>query len=653
MRSASNCASRSGRRLPSGETDARGTTRAACRLRTGVPAAAPPRRGRPRILRALPSVAFLWLGLLVLLSAGDAGASHASLLKRREARIRRLGPIVTEILFVGNDTFEAERLLTYMETVESGFFRTTYFDRRILSRDLDKLEMLYQMQGFLDAEVNAEDFRLGPDSLSVEILVGVYEGDRWSIDEVTIEGNDVVTDAELTEVFRLEPGGPFFQNSVERDRRAILDEYARRSYLDARVFTSVDRDDVVRTATVHHGVIEREQARIGEIAVLGDDKTRQYVIEREFEFKPGELFDFEKIGETQANVYRTGLFNSVWIEPAAEDTGKVVKDLVVRVNERPSGVFEFTVGYAAFDGLEVGAEISNRNVQGQAIRLGIEGRHSRLAREVRLSLGDPYFTGRRIAVNTETHYGWSDEGSHVAETAGGSLILSKGFGSTVTVEGGYEFERTIVLESVDGSEDIGANYTSDVPLATTYDTRDDILDTRRGMLARIEVDVASSRLGGTNDFVRTTLIWRGFQRLTHGRVAGLATRFGWVKSHGDGSEVPVNERFLAGGEGSVRGFERNSLGPVGEDGKARGGRALLEVRGEIRFPVWKKIRMAAFVDAGQVFEDWRATTFTNLAVGGGLGLRYVSPFGILRFDAAIPVTGNGHVWYYVSIGQAF
>lgn len=641
MRSVSGCAYRSSR--PAGGSRSR--RGALCAVR---------RRSRPGA-RASRGAAFCALVLLVTsgLSA-PAGATRPdpSLQARREARIRRLGPLVERIQFAGNETFEAGDLRPLMNTRESTFLSVVHFDRKTLDLDLANVQRYYESQGFLDARVVVDDMLVSRDGLSIEILIGVYEGARWLVSGVTFEGNGVFSDDELLDVLSVEPGGPYLQNRLEADRRALLDAYAGKSYLDAKIFQVVERDDEVHRAEIHYRIVEREQAVIASIEIEGDDKTREFVIDRELGFAPGQLFDFRRIGRSQARLYRTGLFNSVWIEPAPADTGKAEKRMDVRVRERPSGVIDLKIGYAAIDGYEVGTEFLNRNVQGQAIQLRLGGAYGERVREARASVGDPWFTGRRIAIDAFGKYSWNDEESYVAESAGAGFVLTKRFGRTFTIEGGYGFERTVILEGVAEEDGDGTNYTSDISAAVTYDSRDDILDARRGMLARIETRFASKRLGGTNDFSLYEILWRGFKEIRHGRTAALSARLGWIKPQGEGG-VPVNERYFAGGEGSVRGFPRNTLAPLDDSGEPLGGRALVELRAEVRFPILGRLGAAAFVDAGQAFEDFGAITRSGLAVGAGGGLRFRSDFGVIRLDVATPVSESGSVQYYIGVGQAF
>jgi len=606
------------------------------------------------------------LVVLGLLAASDSVAARGdpALIRRTSARLISAGPVVADIFFVGNDTFDDELLFRYMHTRESRFVRKSRYDRRTFLQDLANLERFYVSQGFLDADVEVGDMSLSSDSTSVAILIGIYEGDRWAIETVTFTGERVIPEGELRSLVTLGEGSPFVVSLVEQDRRVVSEEYARRSYLDARVSQEVTRDDERRLVAIDYTVTEREQATIASIEVEGDEKIRKFVVERELTFHAGELFDFKKIGESQAHLYRTGLFNSVWIEPARADTGKPEKRVIVRVSERASGEFELSVSHSGInfddfkeglqnlDFLELGAEFRNRNVQGQATNMTLGGRYSGLARDVRASVGDPWFLGKRVAAEFAAQHEWKKEeketGSDgetepvVTEVTSGSLVLSKKFGLNVALEGGYEYSHNYD----ESSDDSRSTETSALLLGAVYDSRNDVLSASRGMFLRGEVDIASSHLGGTNDFTRFEVDWRGYIKPRRARVAALELRMGWIAPRGEDSEVPELARYYKDMEGLVRGF------PI-DDGQRRRGMALVLARGEIRFPVRRSLRGAAFVDAGRVFGHIEDVNLSRLRVGVGLGLRFESRIGVLRLDVATPVSEKGDPQYYFGVGQVF
>ena len=345
--------------------------------------------------------------------------------------------------------------------------------------------------------------------------------------------------------------------------------------------------------------------------------------------------------------------------PAAADSGKPEKRVIVRVAERVSGEFDLSASYAGInfneglqnlDFLELGAEFRNRNIQGQATTMTLGGRYSGLARDVRASVGDPWFLGKRVAAEFAAHHEWKEEErekeeAFVTEVTSGSFILSKKLDLNLTLETGYEFSHNYEENERKSTE------TSAVLLGAVYDSRNDVLSASRGMFLSGEVDIASSHLGGTNDFTRFEVDWRGYIRPRRGRVAALELRVGWIDPRGDDGEVPELERYDA--EGLVRGFPYDVLNPLDADGGVTKGMALVLVRGEARFPVRKNLRGAAFVDAGRVFGDIQDVNLSRLGVGVGLGLRFEIRIGVLRLDVATPVSEKGEPQYYFGVGQVF
>jgi translocation and assembly module TamA len=121
------------------------------------------------------------------------------------------------------------------------------------------------------------------------------------------------------------------------------------------------------------------------------------------------------------------------------------------------------------------------------------------------------------------------------------------------------------------------------------------------------------------------------------------------------ADVPRHIRFYAGGGGSVRGYDYQSIGPRDERNRPSGGGSLVEASAELRQRVWGDIGAVAFVDAGSVGSG-SAPEFSNLRVGAGLGLRYHTPIGPIRADVAVPLVkqqGSSNFGLYVGIGQAF
>ena len=208
-----------------------------------------------------------------------------------------------------------------------------------------------------------------------------------------------------------------------------------------------------------------------------------------------------------------------------------------------------------------------------------------------------------------------------------------------------------------------------VSLSAVRSTRDDAFNPKRGTLVGLNGELALPALGSEVGFVKTFLQGFFYRQLPSSpRVVlaagarlglGLAEELG-----GDARDLPASERFFAGGDTTVRGFQLDRLGEpdtFDRDGTPIGGRAELILNGEVRLALWKDLGVVGFIDAGNVYATVDNLSLGNLRAGTGFGVRYNSPVGPFRFDFGFklgtlrtygPVKEDRFA-LHISIGQAF
>jgi len=195
-------------------------------------------------------------------------------------------------------------------------------------------------------------------------------------------------------------------------------------------------------------------------------------------------------------------------------------------------------------------------------------------------------------------------------------------------------------------------------LGLRRDTTDDPLDPTRGTWLDFSLEPAAEAIGSQLDYVKSLLEGRVFVPIGP-TVLASRLRIGTMVAFGNtlAADLPVTELFYSGGSDSVRGYGYQKLGPIGAEGEAVGGASLLEGSVELRFPIWSALQGVAFADAGQLSLQawgWRPA---SLLYASGVGLRYRTPLGPIRFDVGVPLNPpNGGVQSYrlwFSIGQAF
>jgi translocation and assembly module TamA len=196
-----------------------------------------------------------------------------------------------------------------------------------------------------------------------------------------------------------------------------------------------------------------------------------------------------------------------------------------------------------------------------------------------------------------------------------------------------------------------------LPMYMEWDTSDDVLDPTRG--GRLSLQLAPNQDIVETDlsFVKGLVTTSRYVQLS--RVPSLVLAGKLALGAITGSErdaIPADERFYAGGGGSIRGYPYQTVGPIEQD-EPLGGRSLLEISMEVRWKITEQFGLVAFWDGGSAFRGTRLDSGEDLRWGAGAGLRYFTSVGPLRLDIGIPLNRrpdvDDHFQLYVSLGQAF
>jgi outer membrane protein assembly factor BamA len=313
----------------------------------------------------------------------------------------------------------------------------------------------------------------------------------------------------------------------------------------------------------------------------------------------------------------------------------------------------------------VSADATRRSLFGRAITIGAAGVYRRRERQTRVFASAP----RLFGLGLESLISFQLSNTQIAgdlplvrDLAGVSWEQRMRLADRLELSYSYRFERNHTFDPNAPEDplfpvlDITANVARLVGTAA-FDSRDDLFDARRGTFASASLEYAPEALGSTSGirFVRSLTQLYHF-RLWQGMVLASGARLGLARGLGGVDLIP-SERFRTGGSRSVRGVEEGSLGPRDEIfGDVIGGNAMLVFNQELRFPIYRWLRGAAFLDAGNVFATPRAVSLGKLAGSSGAGLRLTTPFGLLRVDYGrlwSPAVGQAAGRWSFGIGQIF
>jgi outer membrane protein assembly factor BamA len=396
--------------------------------------------------------------------------------------------------------------------------------------------------------------------------------------------------------------------------------------------------------------------------VVGLEVTKPVVVLRESRLKEGDFLSFQKLLDTQSSLSATGLFTSVQVRELSSADDQ--RDLIIEVTEGPRTTLIPGLGYQQTDSWRASAELTRLNVAGRGrtvsafLRSSVAG-----SKKAVLAITEPYAFGRRQPVRVQV-YGEDDRSPDAfdfqrvgfqAETPfpvlGGRMIAKYTFQKTVTqnVETDCaEIDRTLCDGKVSGPS-----------VAYIHDTRNDPINPRRGTVYSMETLLSAAKLGG-DSFLKGAAFIAHYEEVRAGTVIAGAARIGLARAFGTSSELPLPERFFAGGPSVMRAFKTDEVGPgyYNADGVfvPNGGNALLAFALEARVDLALSFGFQVFAETGNVYATVNEMKLSDLREVAGIGLNWRSPFGPVRLDWGFKLDkrpGEDRHELHLAVGYAF
>ncbi|MCB1419573.1 MAG: outer membrane protein assembly factor BamA [Notoacmeibacter sp.] len=577
---------------------------------------------------------------------------------------------ISTVDFVGNNAFSDRRLreviATKKSTLLSFLMRDDVYDENRLRADEEALRRFYYNRGYADFRIISSNAVLDENENEYVVTFTVDEGERYTFGDVAVESSIPGVDAdELARKIKTRQGKVYSAKDVEKSIVGITEEVAGNGYAFAQVTPRGDRDFSNRTISVVYTVDQGPRTYVERIEIRGNNRTRDYVIRREFDVAEGDAFNQVLIQRAKRRLEDLDFFETVNISTQQGSDGDQVV-VIVDVKEKATGEFSIGAGYTtggASPGPQLSASITERNFlgRGQFIKLSVGGGQD--SRDYALSFTEPYFLGRRIAAGFDLSRSTRDTTTYGSEVTSGTVR----FGLPIT-----DNLSTTVAYNLSNENYYKLKKVANIPLATqdaitnspwlkssisgtlTFNTIDNMKDPRNGIYATTTAEFAG--LGGDAKYMKFTARGQYYQTLQEelGLVGLVTAGAGHVSTYGN-SPLRQFDLFQSS-DRIIRGFAANGIGPWQYRSAALnryshiGGDTYLNASAELQFPLPLLpeafgMRGAVFADIGTVFGlpysnknftgargvamDWRSSV--------GASLIWQSPFGPLRVDYAVPV----------------
>ncbi len=563
---------------------------------------------------------------------------------------------IKDIEIHGANVVSPDAILSVMSLQKGGAY-----NREALQTDL---KSIYQM-GYFSERMKAIPVKNADGTITLKIIVE----ENAPVTDFTIEGNTVVSTEEILEFLTPMKGKPQNISKINEAIAKIQECYSSKGYILARVDSITDDPD----GTIN---IDIKEGTVGKIMIAGNEKTKDFVIERNVLIEPGMVYNENLLKEDLSRLYATQAFKDVTREIEPDPDNPDVYDITISVDEQRTASISVGGGLDSVTGVFGSAGIADNNFRGRNQRLSLNALAGtgvilsdaaikrRMNLQAELSFFEPYFLNADTSLMAKIFY--RDFGSYQVP-----LAIERRIGGEATVAHRFKKNRHLTstlslgVENIDVSEGdygkISGMYNKyHIPIAERakqlegglflsvspaliYDTRDSAVVTRRGTMASLRFDEEF----GLDGFDKT-----------HGKLSGMIKQYipiakksslsftvkGGGKIHGD--DMPEVMAYRLGGPYTIRGFKMSGVGT---------GSAFVMGSAEFATPIpfldrtrikfLHNLRFTVWADAGKVFGPTVTDTIYDRpmeAVSVGIGLKlYVPGMGPLSIDYGIPLTNPG------------
>ncbi|MDR0622321.1 MAG: outer membrane protein assembly factor BamA [Deltaproteobacteria bacterium] len=578
---------------------------------------------------------------------------------------------IRNISFEGNEFYSDRKLRGQIQSKTRGAFTSWLtgsgkLEREKLANDSMILEQFYAKNGFLQARVGDPDVNVSEDGDGFDIVFPVFEGQRFMVGEVKLDGDLLEEDDPVKMLKALDlPDEKWFNNEIlQNDVNKLKEYYADKGYAYNVVEPQYGEVDAEGRLSVSIMIMPRNLVYYNRITIVGNEKTRDKVIRRHLDVAEGDLTTSSRIKNSENNLMRSGFFEDINIVTSPSDDPEAM-DMRVEVKERPTGSFQIGAGYSNYNGIFGVMKVTQDNLFGYGRRIAIEANVGGSNNYFDFSFTDPWVGDIPLMVGFNLFKYRSEYDYYDKDSVGGSIRAGYPIFEKFYLTGTYSWEN-IDLEdpgfvtSAYLRSMMGNTINSTFTVSLMRDTRNHYFQPTAGSTARASYTIATALLGGDTAFHRYELEyahWIPIKPLPGWSLMGHV-EVGYMNAYKEGG-LPIYEKYMLGGINSIRGYDWYSISPKDPlTGESIGGEKMLALNFELAFPLLQEQGLfgVLFFDMGNVWPENVNYSFGDLKRSYGAGLRYLSPMGPLRIEygrAMDPDPGEPNGRWEFTMGAMF
>jgi|GEM_PF-1112756 len=558
------------------------------------------------------------------------------------------------LILEGNEAYPYHELLDRIgvEADRGGLMTTTPVEVA------GRIAMYYRENGFLTVQVTGRD-ETGADGY--DMIITIDEGPRYRLAQVNWAADQQARFGDMPAPVVALIGEIYTRPVADQLNAALLEHLSAQGYVvdNLQLEETLQEQQVMVTTTASYS----GPKELRNMVVIGSLATREKVLAELITLQADGPLEMNRVYQTEERLYGSGLFDKVGVQIYPVGGKEDETNLVLQLREAPRYTFGYGFGYNEYEGLRGFVDWSDTNFLGMGQNLNLLLRASGRLVRFQASLLDRFYFPGDLPISLTL---FLERNERISFTSRKATIFAQTTRELtdrlrLIFRLGYEkIQNYDIQESIDPGELTRDEAPIDLTAAGVvmqYDRRDDIVDPSRGSLSTADLMFAPKIFGADTGFVKAFFQHQHYFELHRSLVLATSFRFGNIFTIAGVEEVPISERFFAGGPTTLRGYRVDRAGPLDPvTGSPLGGKTLLIGNVELRFPLFWILGGSAFYDTGNVFRGFSDIQWDDISHTVGLGLRLNTGFGPVRFDFGyslkdIPNERDNQLFF--TIGHAF
>jgi outer membrane protein insertion porin family len=617
---------------------------------------------------------------------------------------------IRQVNIVGNTTFDEDDIREDFELDTANWLswirQDDRYSKEALEGDLETLRSFYMDRGYADFRIDSTQVAISPNKKDMFVTINITEGDLYTISDVKLVGEMVISELYLRALVLAQPGSIFNQNLLTQSADLMKFRLGEEGYSNAEIEPVPELDHEAKTAAITFYLNPQKRVYVRNINFTGVNQVDDEVLRREMRQMEGAYLSNSLVDRSKIRLQRLPFVEKVEVANEPVPGSPDLVDVNFDIDYRMPGQFSGGIGYSEAQKVMLNGSIVHTNFLGTGNRVAVELNSGRFQKLYSISHSDPYRTmdgvRRTISLNYRDITQFTSAASDFSTTSAGATIdYGYPISEYQSLSFGLTFQHSELLSSTNSTqqaqewvanngnpfiEDIGNGVlffgtefdTIELIAGWTYDSRNRAIFANRGTRQQFFLSMAAP--GSDVEFYQARYSFTKYFPLWSNKwTLRLNTELGIGEAMGDTTALPPYKQFYGGGPQSVRGFKESYLGPRDSFGRPYGGNVLVASQLELILPLPDKwagqARASLFYDVGNVFNTGEVE-FTDklgspleykpdldeLRSSVGIGVQWLAPLGLFRFSYAFPLNPyDGNDRYYgdelerfqFSIGQAF